>query len=194
MSQIPLAVLSAVLMMVAWNMSELDNFRHLLRAPKSDIAVLLTAFILTVLVDLTVAVGAGLLLALLLFWKKRKKYASLIKELDKPYTEESEEIEKKKLSPDVQVFEMMGPFFFGAVDSIKHILTNLEAPPKIFLLQMRKVPFIDASGMHALEDLYYKCKKEGTVLRLKGVKDPVFKSLQKFGLVDLIGREQIARN
>lgn len=195
-SQIPLAVLSAVLIMVAWNMSELESFRHLFKAPKSDIAVLLITFILTVLIDLTIAVGVGMLVAFLLFIKKRKTYARALslREMDRIYSEDTEEIEKREYPPGVEVFEIMGPFFFGAADSLKHILTNLEPSPKCFILRMRKVPFIDATGLHVLEEFCFRCKKEKTRLILTGVKEPVYNSLKKFGLVKKIGEENICPN
>lgn len=197
-SQIPLAALSAVLMMVAWNMSEIDHFRHLFKAPLGDIAVLLTTFLLTVLVDLTVAVEVGMILAAFLFMKRMAEISKVtsISVLEKQISEINEKtdpdaIEKKHVPPGVEVYEIIGPFFFGIADSLKQVLTNLEFPPKVFILRMRKVPVIDASGMHALREFYFRCQREGTILLLSGVNDTLSQSLKTFGVIDLIGKDHI---
>lgn len=196
-SQIPLAALSAVLMMVAWNMSEVHHFRHLFKAPLSDIVVLLTTFFLTVLVDLTVAVEVGMILALFLFMQKMGNVSKVVSltSWEKEFSQEREEtVEPKKIPPHVEIFEITGPFFFGVVDSLKSTLLNLEFAPKVFILRMDKVPLIDATGMHALKELYSQCHKEGTTLFLSGVKSDLRKTLEKYGLVELIGKEEIFPN
>lgn len=197
-SQIPLAALAAVLMMVAWNMSELDHFVHLFKAPLGDVAVLLTTFILTVLVDLTVAVEVGMILAVFLFMKRMGDLSEVVSltALEKKYAEGSEKyemetLEKKNLPPGVEIYEITGPFFFGVADSLKNILSNLESPPKVFILRMRKVPVIDASGMYALKEFYQKCSRDGTKLLLAGVSDRLFKKLKKFGVISVIGEDRI---
>lgn len=197
-SQIPLAALAAVLIMVAWNMSELGHFLHLFKAPRGDVAVLLTTFLLTVLVDLTVAVEVGMILAVFLFMKRMGDLSEIVSltTLEKKYSEGSEKyemegIEKKQLPPGVEIYEITGPFFFGVADSLKNVLSNLESPPKVFILRMRKVPVIDASGMYALKDFYNKCSKDGTKLLLSGVSDRLLKKLKKFGVIDLIREDRI---
>lgn len=197
-SQIPLAALSAVLIMVAWNMSEIDHFRHLLKAPAGDIAVLLTTFLLTVLVDLTVAVEAGMFIAIFLFMKRMGEVSEItsLTKLDKQYCETDEKydletLHKTHLPAGVEVFEITGPFFFGIADSLKSVLSNLELPPKVFILRMRKVPVIDASGMHALTEFYQRCKRDKTVLLLSGISSHLHRELKKFGLIDLIGEAHI---
>ncbi len=197
-SQISIAVLSAVLMMVAWNMSEIDHFRHLFRAPAGDVIVLLTTFFLTVLVDLTVAVQIGMVLAAFLFMKRMADLSGVVKlsvtEPEEPEHEEEYELgvlEHHKLPPGVEVYEITGPFFFGVADSLKDLLTNLERPPQIFILRMRKVPVIDASGMHALKEFYFKCARDKTTLLLSGVAPSLHKLLKKFGVTELIGEKQI---
>ncbi len=190
---IPLAALSAVLVMVAWNMSELDHFRHLFKAPKGDVVILLASFLLTVLVDITVAVEVGMILAAFLFMKRMGERAGVIslglsKEED---SDDPDAISKKTVPPGVEVYEIDGPLFFGVADSLKDVLHNIEFPPKVFILRMRKVPVIDASGLHALNEFYDKCKREGTVLILSGVKGQPAKHLKKFGLEELIGKENI---
>ncbi|MBN2479782.1 MAG: sulfate permease [Parachlamydiales bacterium] len=197
-SKIPLASLSAVLIMVAWNMSEYQHFRHLFKAPFSDIVVLLSTFLCTVFIDLTVAIEIGMILSVFLFVKRMKETSGLtsLTVLDKEYKEESEKydvdsIEKKTLPARVEVFEISGPFFFGVADCLKNALSNIELTPKIFILRMRKVPMIDTSGMHALIDFYNVCKKEGTTLFLSGVGLQLSKSLKKYGVIDLIGEKNI---
>lgn len=197
-SQIPLAALSAVLIMVAWNMSEIEHFRHLFKAPLGDIAVLLTTFLLTVLVDLTVAVEVGMILAAFLFMKRMADISKVtsIAALEKEASDTIEKydpdaIEKKHIPKGVEVYEIIGPFFFGVADSLKQVLSNLEFPPKVFILRMRKVPVIDASGMHALREFYYRCHRDSTVLLLSGVSDTLAKSLKTFGVIDLIGKDHI---
>lgn len=197
-SQIPLAALSAILILVAWNMSEVHHFRHLFKAPAGDIIVLLTTFLLTILIDLTVAVEVGMILALFLFMKKMGKASGIVslttlekesKELEESY--DLEMIDRKHLPRGVEVYEITGPFFFGIADSLKDILANLEYPPKVFILRMRKVPMIDASGMHALREFQRKCVKEGSRLLLSGVSPELYASLEKFEVVGLIGKEHI---
>ena len=200
-SQIPLAALSAVLIMVAWNMSELDRFRHLFRSPIGDIAVLLTTFLLTILIDLTVAVEVGVILALFLFMKRMgetTEVTSLVA-LDKEYTKEAEKydlemFDRKLLPPKVEVYEITGPFFFGIADSLKNILSNLEYPPKVFILRMRKVSMIDASGMYSLMEFYDKCKRDGTTLYFSGVSPKLHVQLKKFGVVKLVGEPHFFPN
>jgi len=198
-SKIPLPALSAVLVMVAWNMSELAHFRHLFKAPLADVVILLSTFLLTVLVDLTSAVEVGMILALFLFMKRMSEISNVssLKPLfvdgngDTLEKSDPDNIEKKHVPPGVEIYEINGPFFFGVADSLKDVLRNMEFPPKVFILRMRKVPIIDASGMHALKEFYLKCKNEKTVLLLSGVNEAIMKKMTKFGLVDLIEKDNI---
>lgn len=200
--KIPLAALSAVLVMVAWNMSEIGHFRRLLKAPAGDIAILLTTFFLTVTVDLTVAVEVGLILAAFLFMKRMSDLSTKIsvtpmfeeKEEEDPEKKDPDAISKKQLPSGVEVYEISGPFFFGVADSLKDVLHNLKKPPQVFILRMRKVPVIDATGMHALKEFYYKCKKDKTILVLSGVDGQPKESLKKFGVEELVGKENIFPN
>jgi sulfate permease, SulP family len=194
-SQIPLASLSAVLVMVAWNMSEAERFRNLFKAPLGDIAVLLTTFFLTILVDLTVAVQIGMILAAFFFMKRMGDVSKVISfvdlEKDNIDEEDTDTIQQKQIPQGVEIFEITGPFFFGVADSLKRVLSNLEFPPKVFILRMLKVPLIDASGMHALKEFHLMCKRDGTILLLSGVRKQVMKSLKKFGVIDLICEENV---
>lgn len=195
-SQIPMAALSAVLVMVAWTMSELGHFRRLLKAPLGDVAVLLTAFLLTVLVDITVALEVGMILAAFLFMKRVSDLSPVV-----PLPEDdsgglmeekdSDAISKKVVPPGVEVYEINGPFFFGIADSLQNVLSNLERAPKVFILRMRKVPAIDSTGLHALDEFYDKCKRTGTHLVLSGVKGALAESISDFGLQQKVGKQNI---
>ncbi|MGE5195944.1 MAG: SulP family inorganic anion transporter [Anaerolineae bacterium] len=198
-SRIPLAALSAVLVMVAWNMSEVGHFRHLFKAPGADVAVLLTAFLLTVFVDLTVAVEVGMILAAFFFMKKMSDFSGVVS-VTSVFREEIEEfpeksdpdaIMKKKVPEGIEVYEVEGPFFFGVADHLKDVLQNIEYPPRVFILRMRKVPFLDASGLAALKEFYHKCQKEGSLLILSGIRSEPAVLLKKYGLEELIGKKNI---
>ena len=176
-SRIPLAALAAVLVVVAWNMAEIDHFRYILRAPGSDVAVLLTTFGLTVFADLTVAVGVGMVLASMLFMKRMAEVSN-ISAITREFSDSDEElgelkdpnaVASRELPPGVEVYEINGPLFFGVADRLKDTLRTLERPPRVFVLRMRRVPAIDASGLHALEEFYEKCHRQGTKLLLSGV-------------------------
>jgi SulP family sulfate permease len=201
-SQIPLAALAAVLVMVSWNMCEIDNFLHLLKAPKGDVIVLLVTFLLTILVDLTVAVEIGMVLAALMFMKRMSDSSSAItigkifhKEISEhPESEDEEILARKHIPKGVEIYEINGPLFFGIADRMKEVLHGMEYPPKVFILRMRKVPVIDATGLHALRELYLKCKKEKTVFLLSNVQKDPLKSMKKYGLKSLIGKEHIFAN
>lgn len=199
-SAIPLATLAAVLMMVAWNMSEVDHFRHLLRAPRSDIAVLLTTFGLTVFVDLTVAVGVGMVLASMLFIKRMADVSNVSAitrefsdddEADLAISKDPNAVERREVPSGVEVYEINGPFFFGVADRLQDTLRGLERPPKVFILRMRRVPAMDATGMHALEEFAKKCQKQGTRLLLAGVHAQPLFALMNAGLDRTIGEENL---
>lgn len=201
-SRIPLAVLAAILVMVAWNMAEIDHFKSILRAPRADMMVLLTTFGLTVLTDLTKGVGVGMVLAALLFMK-RMTDVTIIGALKDEIEESSDEfadrvdpnsINRRDVPAHAEVYEINGPFFFGVADRLKDTLKGIERPPKVFILRMRRVPAIDATGMHALDEFHDKCRKQGTQLLLSGVhSQPVF-AMGAYGLVEKIGQENLFGN
>ncbi len=196
-SMIPLASLSAVLMMVAWTMSEVRHFRHLFKAPFCDVLILIVTFFLTVMADLTTALGVGIVISAFLFIKRVGDVSGIsplfLKKDDEIEGEEfnKELIEQSSVPQGVEIYEITGPFFFGLADSLKDVLSNLEYPPKVFILRMRKVPIIDATGLHALREFYYQCRRDKTVLILSGVNKHVFRALERFGLTELIEKEMI---
>ncbi len=199
---IPLASLSAVLVMVAWNISELDHFKRLMRAPKQDVLVLLTTFGLTVFTDLTIAVGVGMVLASLLFMKRMADVSNVqaitvelggdgnggetISDLKDP-----DSVAKLTVPPGVEVYEIAGPFFFGVADRLKDTLNQFERPPRVFILRMRKVPAIDASGLHALEEFHHKCRRQGIRLLLAGVHAQPLMAITQAGLDEKFGIENM---
>ena len=198
--KIPMAVMAAILTIVAWNMSEIDHFRHILQGPKSDAMVLLTTFTLTLLVDLTVAVQVGVVLASLLFIKRVIEVTQVQDSKFKlaGFGDEGEEnlddpdmLTKKTVPKDTEIYEIDGPFFFGVADSLKRVLETLGYTPKVFILRMRKVSVIDATGMHALEEFYERCQKQNIRFILSGVNPNLQAILQKFGFYKMIGEENI---
>ena len=198
---IPLATLAAVLLVVAWNMSEIDHFRYVLRAPKSDMAVLLATFGLTVFTDLTIAVGVGMVLASMLFMKRMAEVSNI-----SAITDELENgadvleagdpnaISRRDVPPGVEVYEVNGPLFFGVADRLQDTLRGLEKPPKVFILRMRRVPAIDASGLHALEEFYKKCRNQGTTLILSGVHAQPLSAFMQVGFDKTVNRENMFGN
>jgi SulP family sulfate permease len=198
-SKIPMAIFASVLIVVAWNMAEVDHFKGLIRAPRGDVVVLLLTFGLTVLVDLTIAVGVGMVLASLMFMKRMSEVTSL-----GVVKEEIDEVEDRKIDvkdradltrrfipPGVEVFEINGPFFFGVADRLKDVLRGVQRPPRVFILRMRRVPAIDATGMHALEEFFDKCRKQGTTLLLAGVHAQPLFAMSQYGLTDRVGVDHL---
>ncbi|QOG11476.1 SulP family inorganic anion transporter [Arcobacter sp. FWKO B] len=201
--KIPMATLAAILIIVSWNMSELDHFKHILKGPRSDAAVLVVTFLLTVLIDLTVAVQVGVVLAALLFIKRITDVTSIednklkFNEFyanDEDVIDDPDATHKKKIPDGVEVYEINGPFFFGIADRLQNVLDNIEEKPKVFILRMRKVPVIDATAMHALSEFYNNCKKNDTWLILSGVNNNVETTLTKAGFFKHFDQKFVAKN
>jgi len=198
-SKIPLAALAAVLVMIAWNMSEMSHFTRLLRAPLGDRLILLIAFLLTVFVDITIAISVGMILASFLFMQRMSRMAKVVSlppifqesAVDFPEKSDPDDISKKIVPKGVEIYEIQGPFFFGAANLLRDLLSNLATPPKVFILRLRSVPMIDASGMYGLEEFYHQCKKQKICLLLSGVNPQTRKDLKKFGLTASIGELNI---
>lgn len=194
-SKIPLACLAAVLVMVAWSMSEIHHFIHLFTAPKKDVIILLSVFTLTVLTNITSAVQIGMMLAAFLFMKQMSDLSDVISTnkifADETSPENIDIAKLKELPEEVEVYEINGPFFFGVADRLKNLLNEIEKPPTIFILRMRRVPTIDASAMHALEEFYLECERQGTTLLLAEIKKNPLRDLQRYQLDELIGEDHI---
>jgi SulP family sulfate permease len=196
---IPMATLAGILIVVAYNMSEWHLFVKLLKSPKMDVAVLLVTFFLTVLVDLTVAIQAGVVLAALLFMKRMADVTQVGYITSMVGYEEDEEdtkadpnsINKFTVPEGVEVFEVNGPFFFGAADRFKHVLGLIVKKPKVLVLRTRTVLAMDATALHALEEVYATTKRDGTVLVLAGIHAQPLIAMDKAGFLDKVGVENV---
>lgn len=195
---IPMACLAGVLVVVSYNMSEWRTFRALLRNPKSDITVLLITFFLTVIFDLTVAIEVGLVIACLLFMRRVAETTEISvitdeinpnQELDIAVNEESLMVPK-----GVEVYEINGPYFFGIANKFEEQMVQLGDRPKVRIIRMRKVPFIDSTGIHNLTNLCKMSKKERITIVLSGVNEKVHHVLEKSGFYELLGEENICEN
>lgn len=192
---IPLASLSAVLLMVAYRMGEWDNFSELAHSTRSDFGVMLGTFSLTVVFDLTVAVGAGLLLAAALFIRRMEEITQIrLVTPDSDLDIGAGSIRDKEVPPGVLVYRIEGPFFFGAAEKLEGALARHAETPRIVIFRMRNVPAIDATGFHALEIVLDKFHRKGTQLLLSGVQPQPMKILYNGGLVDKIGLDNICAN
>ena len=195
---IPMPALAAILIIVAWNMSEIKVFQQLLKSPKSDVIVLLTTFGLTVIFDLTLAIEVGMLLSVVLFMQRMAGLTNVgivTNELtDQEEEDDPNTIVTRKVPEGVEVFEISGPFFFGAASKFKDAMHIVEKLPKVRIIRMRKVLSIDATGLNMMKELLNDCKKPGTKLILSGVHAQPLFALQQYGLYDDIGEENIFGN
>ena len=195
---IPLGCLAAILVQVAYNMSEWRTFKYLLRGDKSDVAVLLLTFFLTVIVDLTVAIEVGVVLAIVLF-VRRVMQTSTISVLDGQTLAATEDDEaaamentdRLDIPAGVEVYEIDGPFFFGLASRFEELEKMKKSGIKVRIIRMRKVPFIDSTGINNLRNLCERTRKRGVTVILSGVTDKVRASLEKFGVDQEIGSENI---
>lgn len=192
MRYIPMASLSAVLIMMSWQMSNFRHFFHLFTAPKKDVIVLIVVFFLTVLINITAAVQVGTILASFMFMKQMSDLSDVVSNpLTRPQENQSTTTEPIEVPHGIEIFEINGPFFFGVADRLKNLFNQMSTPPKVFILNMQHVPTIDASGMHALEEFYTECSKHGTILLLSGVKSGPLKDLKRYHLDEMMGEDHI---
>jgi len=192
---IPMTSLAAILFLVAYRMSDWRSFTALFKAPLSDILILLTTFTLTVVEDLVVAIEFGLVLAAILFMKRMSDVYQ-VKNADDDIFDEvrrKDDIDTKIIAKHVSVYEINGPFFFGAATKFLDTLEN-HKDCKVLILRMRSVPAIDATGFHALERIYNRCKKEGVQLILSHVQKHVYKTLEQYDFVQKIGEDHFCKN
>ena len=177
MSYVPLAALAAVLVIVAWNMAEIENLRHLMSGPAGDRAVLVITFVLTVAFDLTVAIEVGLVLASFLFMHRMSEVVAVqangaLSEEDRDdFSEPKTTDQRAQLPEDVEVFQISGPLFFAVANRLDDALNQFVKPPRIFILRMRLVPMIDASGVTALRQMIKRCQRMGTRVILSGLRE-----------------------
>lgn len=194
---IPMAALAAVLFQVAFNMCGYRSVIKMFRAPKSDVTVMLVAFFLTVVIDLTVAIEVGVLLAAVLFIKRMSDVAE-VETVSSALKQDDEEAARNELARQVPkgvlVYELAGSLFFGAVDKFKETMNRISETPKILILRMRSVSSIDAAGINMIEDLLVRCKREGTQLLLSGVHAQPVVALTRAGVLKQLGEENALGN
>jgi high affinity sulphate transporter 1 len=197
---IPLSALAAILIVVAYNMSEWREFIGLLKSPKSDVLVLLMTFFITVLVDLVVAIEIGMVLAALLFMKRMADVTE-ITELTRDNAEEDDSFTPlfdrsllQRLPARIQVYEVNGPFFFGAADKFLEVINEVDGKTQTLILRLRNVPAMDATAVHALKRFISTCKKHKIKIVFSGLKNQPREVLAKAGIIELIGEEHIFEN
>jgi len=198
---IPMAVLSAILLVVAYHMSEWRRFRDELSAPRSDVLVMLTTFLLTVVFDLVIAIEVGMVLAAFLFMKRMAEVTNvsavtreLAEDAGDLYSTDPNAVRRRHVPPGVDVYEINGPFFFGAAESFKNTVMGVADRPEVLIVRMRNVPAIDSTGMHALRDLVRHCRHQKRLVLLSDVHTQPMLALGRSYLLDEIGEDNIFGN
>lgn len=192
---IPMACLAGILVVVSYNMSEWKSFLAILRGPKGDVAVLIVTFVLTVLLDLTIAIEIGMILSALLFMRRTYLASDVVRHegtipLDNEVAHNQKE-EELEVPSDVEIFEIQGPFFFGIANRFEEVTKFVAKKPLVRILRMRRVPFVDATGAHNLAIMAEKCRTAGITLVLSGVRPEVQETLRNSGITARIGEENI---
>lgn len=202
MHYVPLAALAAVLLVVAWNMSEYQHFRNTLSAPKGDRLVLLLTFALTVFFDLTLAIQAGIVVAAFVFMFRMAEAVEVgsgVRLIDDDFTgndgSATEDLDQRaRLPRDTEAFQISGPLFFGVANRLDNVLDQFRDPPRVFVLRMRLVPIIDASGVHALKTLADRCHRRGIVLVVSGLQPQPRRVVADMHLQDRPGQLHFVAN
>ena len=192
---IPMACLAGILVMVSYNMCGIPSFLGILRNPKSDITVLLVPFFLTIIFDLTIAIEVGIVIACLLFMRRMAETSDVQPVRDIDVEEESDlqsQHDEHLIVPQgIEVYEINGPFFFGAGNKAEELMTRFREKPSVRIIRMRKVPFIDSTGVHNLSNICIASKQQGIDVVLSGVNPKVHAVLDKAKLYDIIGEDHI---
>jgi len=198
---IPMATLAAILVVVSYHMCEWRTFLAELRSPKSDVVVLLTTFLLTVLIDLTVAISVGMVLAAFLFMKRMAEVTNVrafkqeFEEDDADrYASDENGMRLRDIPPGVEVYEINGAFFFGAAETFKDTLARIAGKPKVLIIRMRDVLLLDSSGMHALKDVVHRSRKDGTAVLLSDVHMQPLVALTGSTVLEEIGPDNVFSN
>ena len=196
---IPLASLAGILVVVSYNMSERRHFVSILKGPRSDALVLLLTFILTVFVDLALAVEVGVVMAAFLFIRRMAEISNvgmITRELrgDDNGKEDLNALALRVVPPHVEVFEVTGPFFFGMIDTFKNAMRSIEKNPKVLIIRIREVYAVDATGLNVLHELYHQLKKDGILLVFSGVHSQPLFAFEKAGYMDEVGRDNFLAN
>jgi sulfate permease, SulP family len=197
---IPLATLAAIVLVVAYRLSEWRIFGMELRAPRSDAIVMVTTFLLTVFVDLTTAISVGMVLAAFLFMKRMAEVTNVTmvtREFEEPAETKGDDagaIFRRRVPPGVEVYEINGPFFFGAAEKFKDTLSQVSTKPRVLIIRMRNVPAIDSTAIHALRDLIRRTRRDGTLVLLSEVGSQPLHALGRSELLEEIGEHHLFRN
>jgi SulP family sulfate permease len=192
---IPMATLAAILLIVAYNMSEWREFVHLLKSPRGDVAVLLATFLLTIFIELTVAIQVGVLLAAFLFLQRMStetQVSVITGNLEDDDEVRARDMSQIKIPDGVEVFEIYGSLFFGAVSQFKESIRFVAKKPKVLILRMRDVPTIDASAMHIFEELAEEAREHGYAIVFSAVSRKVYRVMRQSGFVELVGKKNFA--
>jgi len=196
---IPMACLAGVLVVVSYGMSGWRSFLAMLKNPKSDVTVLVLTFLLTIIFDLTIAIEVGIICACLLFMRRMSETSDVRAiydeiDLNEDADMEAGNLEHLTIPEHVEVYEINGPYFFGAGNRAEEMMTRFGKHPKVRIIRMRKVPFIDSTGLHNLENLCLMSQKEDIQIVLSGVNEKVEAVLIKNGFEKLLGRENICNH
>jgi SulP family sulfate permease len=200
-----MATLAAILVVVSYHMSEWRTFRAELRSPKSDVIVLLATFGLTVFVDLTVAISVGMVLSAFLFMHRMAEVTAvsiLEREIDEDdmvegsdiYARDPDGLRRWDIPPGVEVYEINGPFFFGAAETFKDTIARVAGKPKVLIIRMRDVLSLDSTGMYALKDVVHRSRNDGTTVLLSDVHMQPLVALTGSPILDEIGKENLFGN
>ncbi len=189
---IPLSCLAGILVVVAWHMGEWRHFFSLMKGDRLDVVVLLTTFFITIFFDLILAIEIGMILSSFIFMKRMSEATSV----HNPFKKDDDietlfEDEIPKLPKDILLYEINGPLFFGAAQKFQEVLTDLNQQPKVLIIRMRNVPFVDATGLHRLETTCHQLKQKGTSIIISGINEDIKKSFQKSEIGKLLGEDNI---
>jgi len=191
-ADIPLAALAAILFVIAWNMSEARHFVKMVRrAPPADVGILLVTFVLTVFADLVVAVNIGVILAILNFLRRMAGSVEVRQETEQQLQREFSHQGFSTLPPGVLVYAVEGPFFFGAVETFERTLAATHSDPRVLVIRLRWVPFIDITGLQTLEEVVSDLQRRGVMVLISGANARVLGKLRRAGLIDQVGERQV---
>ena len=185
---VPLAALAAILFIVAWNMSDVPHVLKMIRrAPLADVVILLITFLLTVFADLVVAVNVGVILAMLHFLRRMASSVEVQQVTGQELREETGQIDLTDMPPGVLAYAVQGPFFFGAVENFERALAGTRTDPRVLIIQLRRVPFVDATGLQTLEEVIRDMHRRGVRVLIAGANPRVSFKLNKAGVIELVG-------
>lgn len=192
---IPLATLSAILFVVAWNMSEIPHFIKLVqRAPKADVAILLITFSLTVFADLVVAVNIGVIIAILHFVKRMASSVEVKASSAEELSSDLQRHGKDALPRELAIYALDGPFFFAAAETFERVMSSIQETPKILIIRLRWVPFVDITGLQALEEIIENFHHKNVTVLISGANPRVTQKLSRAGIIHLLGEDNVYKN